>query len=75
MLRTVLGQQPALINVALHSSELWPGGAPHVRTPADADSVFDRLELLLRMAAADGRCQFMTLTGAARKWNADADRR
>lgn len=68
MLRSACAEKPCVINWTIHSSELMLNGSPSTRTQADLDSVFGRIRSLLKLLAASGGIEFMTLSQAANSW-------
>jgi hypothetical protein len=68
MLSVALREQAAIINIAMHSSEMMVGGSPRSRVAAEVDGIFSRLASMLSILASSPLCQFTTLTDAARHW-------
>ncbi len=66
LMAVALARPASHINMALHSSELMLGGSPSTRTESGVEAVFRRITLLVKMSAESGRCEFHTLTSAAR---------
>lgn len=57
--RALRAERPAHVHFMLHSSELMPGGSPHVRHAADLDRLYDALGTLFDELAR--WCHGMTL--------------
>ena len=66
--KTALANHTPLINIMLHSSELMVGGAPKSKTQADVDTIYTRIDALLRTLSESGACEFTTLTAVSRPW-------
>jgi hypothetical protein len=64
--RTLVAGGARVLNVFLHSSELFPGVSGRVRTAADVEGVFTRLEGLLTFCRAELAAEPVTLADAAR---------
>lgn len=68
MMQVALAQPVSHLNMAFHSSELALGGSPRTRTPDEVEAVFRRIAIVLELAAKSGRCEFHTLSSAARRF-------
>jgi hypothetical protein len=64
--RTLVAGGAPVLNVFLHSSELFPGVSGRVHTPADVEGVFARLEGLLSFCRDELAAEPLTLGAAAR---------
>jgi hypothetical protein len=64
--RTLVAGGAPVLNVFLHSSELFPGVSGRVHTPADVEGVFARLEGLLSFCREELAAEPLTLGAAAR---------
>jgi hypothetical protein len=64
--RTLVADGAPVLNVFLHSSELFPGVSGRVHTAADVEEVFTRLEGLLAFCRNELGAESVTLGAAAR---------
>ncbi len=59
---------PHIINMMIHSSELYPDCSPYTRTEADHDNVWRKIELVFNYVKSE-RITCMSLTDAARAFS------
>lgn len=60
LIRRLRARGQGIFPVSFHSSSLWPGLAPYVRSRADLHWFYDRLSVMLSYLADDIACEFVT---------------
>ncbi|HEX6885040.1 MAG TPA: hypothetical protein VF530_16815 [Planctomycetota bacterium] len=71
--RNLVAERTPILNVFLHSSELYPGVSGRVDTAADVEGVFARLEGLLAFCRTELGAEPVTLSVAARALEPDLE--
>jgi hypothetical protein len=62
LVRRIVTERPAVLNLSIHSSELFPGGAPWVKDEAEAGRVRERLDNITRLLDELGEWRGVTLS-------------
>jgi hypothetical protein len=62
LVRRVATERPAVLNLSIHSSEVFPGGAPWVKDEADARQVRERFAAVTKLLDELGEWRGMTLS-------------